>query len=169
MTPMIVTCRPLIGTWRPTTPGSPPNRFCQTLVAEERDGRRVQVIFLGAELPPENRLHAEEREGLGGDVRAEKTLGLFAVGDDEGGVLPRAEAFQRGRLLPDLEEIGKRQAVVVLGALLEVLREVDEALLVLDERERPEQNRIDDREAGRAGSNAERDGENGDDREAPAS
>ncbi len=60
MTPTIVTCLPLIGMVLPTTDLIAREMFLPDLVTDQRDRRRIQLVFLGTKQTAENWLHAEK-------------------------------------------------------------------------------------------------------------
>ena len=134
------------------------------VVADQRDRRGVELVFFRAKLPAEDRLHAQEGKGIGGDLPAEVTLRLVAAGNDEGRLLDRGDSIQRGYVLLPLEVIRERRPGILVGVLLEILRDGNEALLVLDQRHRPQEERVDRREHRRRSADPEGDGQDGNNR-----
>ena len=92
--------------------------FLPDLVADQRDRRRVQLVFLGTKQAAEDRLHAEEGKRIGGDLPAKVTLRFVAARNDEGRLLDGANAFQGGDILFPIEVIGKRRPGVVVRQFL---------------------------------------------------
>ena len=136
--------------------------FLPDLVADQRDGRSIQLAFFRPKKAAENRLYAHKRKGVCGNLAAEITLGFIAARDNKGRFRDRRDAIERGRVLFPLEVIGKGRAGVMLGIFGKELRDRDHPILVLDVRHRPEEERVDRREHRRRRANAESDRQNGD-------
>src|SRR5438270_10140825 len=136
--------------------------FLPDLVADQRDGRSIQLVFFRPKKAAENRLYAHKRKGVCGNLAAEITLGFIAARDNKGRFRDRRDPIERRGVLLPLEIIGKRRAAVMSRILCEKFRDRDQPFLVLNVRHRPKEKRVDRRKHCRRRANAEGDRENGD-------
>ena len=120
------------------------------------------AVGRGRERPAHERRHREDVEVVGRDARGRHALRLASRHRDRRRIAP-VTGHRRQRLaLPiDVEEVGRREAAVRIRAA--AARQPDDRPAV-GVGQRPQQNAVDDAEDGRVGADAEREGQDRDDR-----
>src|SRR5438105_12593079 len=97
--------------------------FLPDLVADQRDGRSIQLVFFRPKKAAENWLHAHERERIRGNLPSEIAFRLVAAGNDKRRFRDRRDAIEGGGVLFPLEVIGEGRAGVMLGIFGKELRD----------------------------------------------
>src|SRR5207249_423043 len=90
----------------------------------------------------------------------EVTFRFVTARNDERRLLDRGDSIQRRYILLPFEVIGERRAGILVGVLLEKLRNGNEAVLILNKRHRPQEKRVNRREHRRRRANPERNSQN---------
>ena len=132
-------------------------------VAEDDHGVLARHGFVGAKRPADRGRHLQEIEHVPGDEPAGEPFRAGRADERRAGPVERADVREDGVLLPPVEE-GRRGH----GEAPELLQELVHAHELVGMRigERTEEHAVDDAEDGAAGADAERQRQDGHDREA---
>ncbi len=124
-------------------------------VGDEKGPRRPGAVVLGSEEPAEGGGRPEELQDLGGGHRAVEAPRLAAADEIRGDGHRRAQPSEGGAHAFPVPEVGGRRLHLAVAAVRLVLPYPHQPV-GLGERQRPEQDVVEDREGGRRGADAER-------------
>ena len=133
-------------------------------MAEDDDEVMAGLIFFGEKVAPQGRLHAERRQEAVADAHAHQAFRLAAVNQVERSRANRHHALEDRVLFLPVEKIARRTGK--LGELRQFRLTDHQQPVGFGERQRPKQDRVDDREDGGVGADAERQCNDGYSREA---
>ena len=146
--------------------GAAAERFLPQRVAEDDDRRGAGLVLFGLERAAEHGLHAKRPETIDRDPSAEHAFRAVAAVEDVGAVPSRERAGQRRRRVAHIAEIRQRKLEVVARILGVDDAQVEQRGLVGEERQRPQQHGVEDREHRRRRGDADRERDDGDERKA---
>jgi hypothetical protein len=132
------------------------------LLVHDHDLRRARLVLAFGQGAAQNRIEVEDFEEIAGYESAPDALGPFTARQVHALRLKGGELFDRARLVAQVVELQDGNAVAVAGGIGR--EDVDQSFGIMI-RQRAQQDGIDDAEDRGVRANAERESENGDDRE----
>ena len=133
-------------------------------VTQHRDPGSPRPILFRPELAAQNRFDAQHRKEIGAHERPEQTLGLVAIGQRQGAPAFTGQVCERLGPLLEILHLGIRQAVA-LDAVGRVRSHQDHQFLGRLERQRPDDDGVDDAEDGAVDADPQRHAQDDDGRE----